>query len=149
MAKEEEKEVKEEEVKEEQEEAEEQQTMELPPVNFENFVFGLYNTASIHMGIRDPETGELIQNLSLARHTIDTLGMIQEKTKGNLTATESNLLENVLYNLRMGYLQAVKPADKPAEDEPAKEPETENEPAEDADAEPSKQDSKPEPEDKE
>jgi len=145
MAKEEEKEVKEEEAKEEQEEAEEQQTMELPPVNFENFVFGLYNTASIHMGIRDPETGELIQNLLLARHTIDTLGMIQEKTKGNLTPTESNLLENVLYNLRMGYLQAV----KPAEDEPAKEPETENKPAEEVDAESSKQDSKPEPEGKE
>ena len=106
--------------------AEEQGPIELPPATFENFVFGLYNTASIHMGISDPETGKLIQNLPLARHTIDTLGMIQEKTKGNLTAPESNVLENMLYNLRMGYLRMVKQANEPAEDEPAKEPESED-----------------------
>jgi hypothetical protein len=128
-------------------EAEEKQTIELPPVNFENFVFGLYNTASIHMGVRDPETGKLIQNLSLARHTIDTLGMIQEKTKGNLTAPESNLLENMLYNLRMEYLRAVKQSSEPAEQESAEEPESEGKPAEDADNEPDE--SKSESEDKE
>jgi hypothetical protein len=129
-----------------EETAEEQQPIELPPVTFENFIFGLYNTALIHMGIRDPETGELIQNLMLARHTIDTLGMIQDKTKGNLTAPESNMLENLLYNLRMGYLRAVKQPDEPAEDEPAKEPETEDEPTESDNAESEAQDSKPEPE---
>lgn len=127
-----------------EETAEERQPMELPPVNFENFIFGLYNTAFIHLGIRDPETGELIQSLMLARHTIDTLGMIQDKTKGNLTAPESNMLENLLYNLRMGYLRAVKPPDEPAEDESAKEPETEDEPTESNDAESEAQDSKSE-----
>jgi hypothetical protein len=146
-----EKEDKNEEQQEERDEAEveEQRTIEFPPVNFENFVFGLYNTASIHMGIRDPETGELIQNLALARHTIDTLGMIQEKTKGNLTATESNLLENVLYNLRMGYLRAVKQPGESAESESAEEPETETEakPAEEEKNE--TDDSEPESEDKE
>lgn len=111
MTQENEKEVKDQEEKEEtrEEEAEgRQQQIELPPVNFENFVFGLYNTALIHFGIRDPETGRLIRNLPLARHAIDTLGMIQEKTKGNLTAPEDNLLENLLYELRMGYLRVTR-----------------------------------------
>ena len=127
MAQEDEKEVKDREKEEGGEEGKEeveeewQQRIELPPVSFENFVFGLYNTALIHLGIRDPETGKLIQNLPLARHTIDTLGMIQEKTKGNLTAPEDNLLENLLYELRMNYLRAT----RQAEDEPKEEPETE------------------------
>ncbi len=98
-----------------EEEAEEYQRIELPPVNFENFVLGLRNTALIHLGFRDPETGNLIQNLPVARHTIDTLGMIQEKTKGNLTAPEANLLENILYELRMNYLRADKLAKEEAE----------------------------------
>ena len=130
MAQEDKKEVRdqaeEEQEKEEGEAEGEQQQIELPPVNFENYIFGLYNTALIHMGIRDPETGRLIQNLPLARHTIDTLGMLQEKTKGNLTAPEGNLLENLLYELRMNYLRAV----KQAEDKSKKEPETGDEKAE-------------------
>ena len=94
MVQEEEKEVQEkekvddqgEEKEESEEEAVEQEQMELPPATFENFIFGLYNTARFHLGVRDPETGGMIQNLPVARHTIDTLGMLQEKTKGNLTA---------------------------------------------------------------
>jgi len=122
MTQEEEKGVEDQEEKEkDEEEVEEQVPMELPPVNFENFVFGLYNTARIHLGFHDPETNRLIQNLPLARHTIDTLGMIQEKTSGNLTAPEINLLENLLYELRMNYLRAA----KPVEEEPRKEPEEE------------------------
>lgn len=125
MAQEEEKEVNEQEKSEEEsEEAEvEQQQMELPPANFENFIFGLYNTALFHLGVRDPESGKLIQNLPVARHTIDTLGMLQEKTKGNLTAPEGNLMENLLYELRMNYLRAA----KQAEEGPAEEPEAEEE----------------------
>jgi hypothetical protein len=109
------------------EEAEEQQPMELPPVTFENYIFGLYNTALFHLGIRNPETGELIQNLPVARHTIDTLGMIQEKTKGNLTAPEGNLMENLLYELRMNYLRAAKQAEEEPKEEPEAKPEEEPE----------------------
>jgi|GEM_PF-1513895 len=109
---------KEESDEEEVEEEEQPQRIELPPVNFENFIFGLYNTALIHLGIRDPETGKLIRNLPLARHTIDTLGMIQEKTKGNLSAPEGNLLENLLYELRMNYLRATKQAEDESKEEP-------------------------------
>ena len=110
-----------EEKEESEEPALEQEQMELPPVNFENFLFGLYNTARFHLGVQNPETGELMQNLPVARHTIDTLGMLQEKTKGNLAAPESNLLENLLYELRMSYLRMT----KQAEEGPGKEPETE------------------------
>ena len=124
MAQEEEKEVKEQEKEEEDSEKEaEERPIELPPVNFENFILELYNTALMHLGFRDPETGNLIQTLPFARHTIDTLGMIQEKTKGNLTAPEGNLLENLLYKLRMDYLRSV----KQAQDESRKVPATEGE----------------------
>jgi len=111
-----------------EEEVEEQPRMELPPVSFENFVLGLRNTALIHMGFRDPETGELIQNLLLARHTIDTLGMIEEKTRGNLAAPEKNLLENILYELRMNYLHADKLAREVAEIKAAETTESAEEP---------------------
>jgi hypothetical protein len=111
-----------------EEEAGEQPWIELPPVNLENFVLGLRNTALIHMGFRDPETGKLIQNLPLARHTIDTLGMIQEKTRGNLTAPEANLLENILYELRMSYLRADRLAKQEAEKEEVETTESQEEP---------------------
>ena len=107
----------------EQEEPVEQQTIELPPVSFEHFILGLYNTTLFHLGVRDPESGNLIQNLPVARHNIDTLGMLQEKTKGNLTAPESNLLDNILYELRMNYLRAAKqPEEQPQEEKPQEEP---------------------------
>ncbi len=85
-----------------------EEPMTLPPVTFENFIFGLYNTTLFHLGFRDPESGKIIRNLPLARHSIDTLGMIQEKTKGNLSAPEGNLLDNLLYELRMNYLRTAK-----------------------------------------
>jgi len=104
-----------------EEKPEEQEKIILPPVNFENFIFGLYSSAILHLGVRDPETGKVIQNLPLAKHTIDTLGMIEEKTRGNLTATESNLLENLLYELRMSYLRAVKQAASEPQEAPGTE----------------------------
>ena len=98
-----------EEPKEEKKEQEtEEQPIELPPVTFENFIYGLYSTAMFQIGFKDPDSGKLVRNLPLARHTIDTIGMLQEKTKGNLTAPESNLVENLLYELRMSYVRAVK-----------------------------------------
>lgn len=136
MAQEEEKEVEDqaEEVEAQEESEEESQTerteeevepppMELPPVNFESFIFNLYNMALFHMGYSDPETGKLMQDLPGARHAIDTLIMLQEKTKGNLTAPEGNLMENLLYELRMNYLRAAKQAEEAPEEAPEEEPE--------------------------
>jgi hypothetical protein len=87
---------------------EETESSEIPPVTFESFIFNLYNVALINFGFRDPESGKIIRNLPMAKHTIDTMGMLEEKTKGNLTITESNLLENLLYELRMSYLRTLK-----------------------------------------
>jgi hypothetical protein len=86
---------------------EEEESYELPPVTFEDFIFNLYNVALINLGYRDPESGKIIRNLQMAKHAIDTIGMLEEKTKGNLTPTEGNLMENLLYELRMNYLRAL------------------------------------------
>lgn len=102
-----------------------EEPMTLPPVTFENFIFGLYNTVLFHLGFRDPESGKIIRNLPLARHSIDTLGMIQEKTKGNLSAPEGNLLDNLLYELRMNYLRTAKQAEEEAKTPPEEKPEGE------------------------
>lgn len=98
-----------------------EEQVELPPVTFENFILNLYNVALINLGVRDPDTGKIIRNLPMAKHTIDTLEMIEEKTKGNLTAPEGNLLENLLYELRMGYLRAIKQAESEQQKEAKKE----------------------------
>jgi hypothetical protein len=83
------------------------ESYELPPVTFEDFIFNLYNIALINLGYRDPDSGKIIRNLQMAKHTIDTIGMLEEKTKGNLTPTEGNLVENLLYEMRMNYLRAL------------------------------------------
>jgi len=97
---------------------EETESSEIPPVTFESFIFNLYNVALINFGFRDPESGKIIRNLPMAKHTIDTMGMLEEKTKGNLTITESNLLENLLYELRMSYLRSLKLAESELQDQP-------------------------------
>lgn len=81
----------------------------LPPADFSIFISSLTTTALYHLGdLPNPETGKVEKNLSLARHTIDTLAMLKEKTKGNLTKEEERLIEDSLYMLRMRYLREVK-----------------------------------------
>lgn len=77
-----------------------------PDVNFASFVLSLSTTAMFHFGdFPDPESNKAEQNLPAAKQTIDILGMIQEKTKGNLDANEKDLLEGILYELRMRYVK--------------------------------------------
>jgi len=84
-----------------------QEEFQLPEVNFSTFVFSLSSSAILHFGeIPDPVTGNKSTNLPMAKHTIDILGLLEEKTKGNLTEDESQLLKNVLYDLRMRYVKA-------------------------------------------
>jgi hypothetical protein len=82
----------------------------LPPVDFRAFVISLGTSALYHMGmVPDPETGKPVEpNLPVARQTIDTVEMLQDKTQGNLSDEESALLKNLLTELRMRYLEAVK-----------------------------------------
>ncbi len=85
-----------------------QEEVQLPPVDFVSFISDLITTAHLYLqGFRDPETETVIVNLGLAKRMIDTLEMLEEKTKGNLTAPESNFLANSLYDLRIGYVRAV------------------------------------------
>lgn len=85
-----------------------QEETQLPPVDFISFITDLITTAHLYLqGFKDPETDKVIINLGLAKRMIDTLEMLEEKTKGNLSAPESNFLANSLYDLRMGYVRSV------------------------------------------
>jgi hypothetical protein len=65
-------------------------------------------TAFVILGeISDPATGEKQQNLNLVKHTIDTLQLLEDKTKGNLTEEEQDIFKNVLYDLKMRYVAKV------------------------------------------
>ena len=81
----------------------------LPEIDFSSFVFSLSTSALLHLGeVADPVTGKIEKDLSMAKQTIDILGMLQEKTRGNLTADEEKLLENLLADLRWRYVRGVK-----------------------------------------
>ncbi len=74
-------------------------------MTFERFIASLYMTALMQLGLMHEQGGQPALDLIGARSTIDTLGMLAEKTKGNLTLTEDNLLQNCLYELRMAYVE--------------------------------------------
>ena len=79
----------------------------LPEINFVNFLFSISTSALIQMGeIEDPVSQQTVKNLPLAKQTIDLIGMLKEKTKGNLTPDEAKLMENILFDLRMRYVKA-------------------------------------------
>ena len=79
---------------------------QLPEINFPTFVFSLNSSALVHLGaLDDPSTGRKEKNLPLAKQTIDILGILEEKTKGNLTEDEENLLKNILHDLRLMYVR--------------------------------------------
>jgi hypothetical protein len=79
----------------------------LPDVTFTSFVMSLNTAALFHFGeLADPETGRTGRDLTLAKHTIDTLGLLKNKTAGNLTRDEENLLDAVLYDLKLRFVNA-------------------------------------------
>jgi hypothetical protein len=79
----------------------------LPEVNFSSFVLSLSSAILLHLGeITDPQTGEKKKDLALAKQTIDIITLLQDKTKGNLTDDEQELLEHLLYDLRMRFVKA-------------------------------------------
>ena len=84
----------------------EKQDFTLPEINFPTFIFSLNSSALVHLGIiEDPATGQSSKNLPMAKQTIDILGMIEEKTQGNLTNDEASMLKHILYELRMLYVK--------------------------------------------
>ena len=74
-------------------------------MTFERFMASLYMSAMMQLGMMHEEGGQPRIDLIGARQTIDTLALLQDKTKNNLTATEENFLQNCLYELRMAYVE--------------------------------------------
>ena len=79
-----------------------------PELSFTAFVLSLASTAAIHFGdLRDPQTGQPSElNLDGAAQMIEILALLDQKTKGNLTAEEHQLLGQVLYELRLRFVEA-------------------------------------------
>ncbi len=82
----------------------------LPPADFATLVLSLGSSAVAYMG--EAPTGDdkkKSRNLPMAKHAIDLLSVLQEKTKGNLSGEEQQILESLLFDLRLRYVEAVKP----------------------------------------
>ena len=78
-----------------------------PGADFSSFVIGLTTQALVLLGeVPNPETKQVTVNLGLAKQTIDIIGLLEEKTKGNLTEDEGRLLSEMLTNVRMAYVKA-------------------------------------------
>ncbi len=82
-------------------------------VSFERFMASLYMTAMMQLGMMHEQGGQPGVDVIGARQTIDTLGMIAEKTKGNLTPKEQGFLQNCLYELRMAYVEVTNALARP------------------------------------
>ncbi|MCU4137683.1 MAG: hypothetical protein MW689_001254 [Thermodesulfobacteria bacterium] len=77
-------------------------------ITFSTFVLSLNTAALVHLGeIPDPITNKKQVNLTLAKQTIDTLEMLREKTKGNLSLDEEKLLQSIIYELKLKFLKLV------------------------------------------
>lgn len=83
-------------------------TPEEPGITFAGFILSLATTAAVHFGdIEDPTTGERGEpNLLAAGQMIELIALLQEKTQGNLTDAESKLVDDLLYELRMRFVDA-------------------------------------------
>ncbi len=78
----------------------------LPEITFSTFIMSLNASALVNLGIiDDPGTGVKSRNLPLGKQTIDILGMLEEKTRGNVNEDEAEMLKSVLYDLRMLYVK--------------------------------------------
>jgi hypothetical protein len=83
----------------------------LPPADFATLVLSLGSSAMMYLGESDgPEGQKLQRNLPMAKHAIDMLNVLEEKTKGNLTSEEQQILESLLFDLRLHYVEVLKAA---------------------------------------
>jgi hypothetical protein len=84
----------------------------LPPVDFETFITSLSASALLHLGampLPDGSTQEV--NLPMAKHTIDIIALLEEKTRGNLTDAEARTMNTILYDLRLRFIEVCKKTD--------------------------------------
>jgi hypothetical protein len=86
---------------------------ELGTVDFSTFVLSLGTQVLYHLGVTEsPESGKGAVDLAMARHFIDIIGMLMEKTRGNLTPDETRLIDMLLFDLRLKYVEVCKTAPK-------------------------------------
>ena len=92
-----------------QERADGAQANALPEIDFSTFVISLSTQVLMHLGeIANPASGKVEADISVAKQMIDILAMLSDKTRGNLNANEAQLMEGILFDLRMKYVEAVK-----------------------------------------
>jgi len=81
----------------------------LPAIDFSTFIISLSTQALMHLGeIADPLSGKVNKDIPVAKQMIDIIGMLKDKTQGNLNAGEERLTVDILFDLRMKYVEAVK-----------------------------------------
>jgi hypothetical protein len=85
-------------------------------MTFEKFIASLYMTSLMQLGLAAPQGEKPTLDLIGARQTIDILGLLNDKTKGNLTAAEESTLRNIVYELRMAYLEVTNLLANPPKD---------------------------------
>ncbi len=88
--------------------AEKPSTEPLPKIDFSTFLLSLIGSAYVHLGDAPNLEGQVERALDLAKQDIDVLGMLDEKTRGNLTGEEERLLEQALYDLRLRFVEVSK-----------------------------------------
>lgn len=82
---------------------------DLPLIDLPTFILSLSHSALMHLGeAPSPEDGRIERNLPLAKQNLDLLLLLEEKTRGNLTGDEERLLSQVIFDVRMRYLEVVK-----------------------------------------
>lgn len=91
--------------------AEREAARSLPPADFATLVLSLGSSAVAYLGEAPVAAGDKpTRNLPMAKHAIDLLSVLEEKTKGNLTSEEAQILESLLFDLRLRYVEAIKPS---------------------------------------
>jgi hypothetical protein len=78
----------------------------MPEISFSTFIFSLNSSALVHLGMLEaPGSDVKSKDLTMAKQTIDILGMLEQKTRGNLDRDEEQLLRNILHDLRIMYVK--------------------------------------------
>ncbi len=79
----------------------------LPKIDFSSFILSLYSSGLVQLGqVEDPSSGKKSVNLDLAKHTINLIAMLEEKTSGNLTEDEKSLINTLLSEIRVAFVKA-------------------------------------------
>jgi hypothetical protein len=83
----------------------EHESSKIPPIDFPSYILSYYTQGLVLLGeVPNPYTKKMEEDVEAARHTIDILSMLEQKTKGNLSSEEKQLLETVIYELRMKFM---------------------------------------------